>query len=135
MTCRNCNKTEFLFRFGRNKSSLVSRFYFLNLIFVLYFHILNLRLRVIYESTEFKSLLNCKSWIISMNMHLDYIIIINPATGVVEGVVDCSHLLPEKDVEDDTDVLNGIAYDQQAKRIFLTGKRWNKLFEVEIIKR
>ena len=65
----------------------------------------------------------------------DYIIIINPATGVVEGVVDCSHLLPEKDVEDDTDVLNGIAYDQQTKRIFLTGKRWNKLFEVEIIKR
>jgi glutamine cyclotransferase len=43
--------------------------------------------------------------------------------------------LPEKDVEDDTDVLNGIAYDQQTKRIFLTGKRWNKLFEVEIIKR
>ena len=41
----------------------------------------------------------------------------------------------EKDVEDDTDVLNGIAYDQQTKRIFLTGKRWNKLFEVEIIKR
>ena len=65
----------------------------------------------------------------------DYIIIINPTTGVVEGVVDCSHLLPEKDVEDDTDVLNGIAYDQQTKRIFLTGKRWNKLFEVEIIKR
>ncbi len=65
----------------------------------------------------------------------DYIIIINPESGVVEGVVDCTHLLPEEDTEEDTDVLNGIAYDQQMKRIFLTGKRWSQLFEVEIIKK
>lgn len=64
----------------------------------------------------------------------DYIIIINPQTGVVEGVVDCNNLLPMEDVEDDTDVLNGIAYDKERKRIFLTGKRWSKLFEVEIVK-
>ena len=64
----------------------------------------------------------------------DYIIIINPQSGVVEGVVDCSNLLPMEDVEDDTDVLNGIAYDKEGKRIFLTGKRWSKLFEVDIVK-
>lgn len=64
----------------------------------------------------------------------DYIIIINPQSGVVEGVVDCSNLLPMEDEEDDTDVLNGIAYDKEGKRIFLTGKRWSKLFEVDIIK-
>ena len=64
----------------------------------------------------------------------DYIIIINPATGVVEGLVDCNNLLPAEDEQDDTDVLNGIAYDSAGKRIFLTGKRWNKLFEVEIIR-
>lgn len=64
----------------------------------------------------------------------DYIIIINPQTGVVEGVINCENLLPMEDVGDKTDVLNGIAYDAQQKRIFLTGKRWNKLFEVEIIK-
>ena len=65
----------------------------------------------------------------------DIIIIINPATGVVEGVVDCRNLLPVEDEQSDTDVLNGIAYDNEGKRIFLTGKRWNKLFEVEIIRR
>ena len=65
----------------------------------------------------------------------DIIIIINPATGVVEGVVDCRNLLPVEDEQSDTDVLNGIAYDNEGKRIFLTGKRWSKLFEVEIIRR
>ena len=64
----------------------------------------------------------------------DYIIIINPQNGVVEGLINCTNLLPINDVNDKTDVLNGIAYDAESKRIFLTGKRWNKLFEVEIIK-
>ena len=64
----------------------------------------------------------------------DYIMIINPTTGAVEGVVDCRNLLPEADQNEKTDVLNGIAYDAEGKRIFLTGKRWSKLFEVEIIK-
>ena len=61
--------------------------------------------------------------------------IINPETGVVEGVVDFSGLLPAEDTFDDTDVFNGIAYDAATGRIFVTGKRWNKLFEVEIVKR
>ena len=64
----------------------------------------------------------------------DYVMIINPETGVVEGVVDCRNLLGEQDMSEETDVLNGIAYDSVGKRIFLTGKRWNKLFEVELIK-
>lgn len=64
----------------------------------------------------------------------DYILIINPETGVVEGLVNCEGLLPEKDMVADTDVFNGIAYDEAAKRIFVTGKRWPKLFEVEIVK-
>ncbi len=64
----------------------------------------------------------------------DYIMIINPETGVVEGIVDCSPLLSKVEMTDELDVLNGIAYDNAGKRIFLTGKRWDKLFEVEIIK-
>lgn len=65
----------------------------------------------------------------------DYVMIINPETGVVEGVVDFSGLLAEEDTFDDTDVFNGIAYDAATGRIFVTGKRWNKLYEVEIVKR
>ena len=63
------------------------------------------------------------------------ILIINPETGVVEGVVSFANLLKEEDTTADTDVFNGIAYDKEQKRIFVTGKNWNKLYEVEIIKR
>ena len=53
-------------------------------------------------------------------------------SGAVEGIVDLTGLLPEEDVTPATDVLNGIAYDAAGGRIFVTGKNWNKLFEIEI---
>ena len=62
----------------------------------------------------------------------DQIVIIDPATGVVEGVVDLAGILPEEEITPATDVLNGIAYDAAGKRIFVTGKNWSKLFEIEI---
>lgn len=65
----------------------------------------------------------------------DRVLIIDPKTGVVEGMIDFTGLLKEEDVSDNTDVFNGIAYDTATKRIFVTGKNWNKLFEVEIVKR
>ena len=65
----------------------------------------------------------------------DRVLIIDPKTGVVEGMIDFTGLLKEEDVSDNTDVFNGIAYDAATKRIFVTGKNWNKLFEVEIVKR
>ena len=49
-----------------------------------------------------------------------------------KGVVDLTGLLPDEEVTPTTDVLNGIAYDA-AGRIFVTGKNWSKLFEIEII--
>lgn len=65
----------------------------------------------------------------------DQIVIINPATGVVEGVIDLTGLLPEADRTPQTDVLNGIAYDAAGDRIFVTGKNWNKLFHIDIIEK
>ena len=64
----------------------------------------------------------------------DYVVIINPESGVVEGIVNFSGLLRAEDMDTDTDVLNGIAYDASTGRIFVTGKRWSKLFEVELVK-
>lgn len=64
----------------------------------------------------------------------DYVVIINPQTGIVEGLIDFTGLLKQEDVTERTDVLNGIAYDAEGKRIFVTGKLWNKLFEIEINK-
>ena len=63
----------------------------------------------------------------------NYIVIINPANGVVEGVVDLTGILPETEYDSKTDVLNGIAYDKATKRIFVTGKNWSKLFEIKLI--
>lgn len=63
----------------------------------------------------------------------DQLVLIDPATGQVEGVVDLAGLLPAGDRTPTTDVLNGIAWDPDAKRLFVTGKNWSKLFEIEII--
>lgn len=68
------------------------------------------------------------------NVYLtDVIIRIDPQTGVVKGIIDLKRILPSVDKDLSTDVLNGIAYDPQTKRIFVTGKNWNKLFEIEVI--
>ncbi|CAA0258345.1 Putative glutamine cyclotransferase precursor [Tenacibaculum maritimum] len=67
------------------------------------------------------------------------IVIIDPATGVVDGVADLSGLKKEmektQDLGDEDEVLNGIAYDKETNRLFVTGKHWGKLFEIELIKK
>lgn len=83
--------------------------------------------------------LNEMEWIegeIWANVYMsDAIVRINPENGVVTGVINLEGLLPESDRTPMTDVLNGIAYDNSEKRIYVTGKNWNKLFEIEIVKR
>jgi len=64
----------------------------------------------------------------------DYIVIVNPETGVVEGRIDCTGLLPASEYTATTDVLNGIAVDDSG-RIFLTGKNWPHLYEVKLKKK
>ena len=69
------------------------------------------------------------------NVYLtESIVVIDPATGQIEGVLDLTGLLSEAEMEPTTDVLNGIAYDEATGRIFITGKKWPKLFEIEVIK-
>lgn len=59
--------------------------------------------------------------------------IINPKTGAVEGVIDFSPLKKLVTQHPKLDVLNGIAYNSKTNTIFVTGKNWDKLFEIEII--
>lgn len=61
--------------------------------------------------------------------------IINPKNGAIEGVIDFSPLKKLVTQHPGLDVLNGIAYNPKSKTIFVTGKRWDKLFEVEIIEK
>lgn len=68
----------------------------------------------------------------------DRIVIINPETGRVEGNINLGSILKLSDkkklVEGD-EVLNGIAWDSTNNRLFVTGKRWPKLFEIKIAKK
>jgi len=59
--------------------------------------------------------------------------IIDPQTGQVTGWVELDGLLKPEDLSQRVDVLNGIAYDAAGDRLFVTGKWWPKLFEVELI--
>lgn len=60
------------------------------------------------------------------------VLIINPENGAVEGVIDFSPLQKLVKQHASLDVLNGIAYNPETKTIFVTGKEWDKLFEVEV---
>lgn len=65
----------------------------------------------------------------------DDIIVIDPKTGVVLQKIDLSSLYPDKAKNNPyADVLNGIAWDAAGKRLFVTGKKWDKLFEIKLIK-
>ena len=65
--------------------------------------------------------------------HSDRIARISPADGHVIAWIDCSGLLPDSENIDAESVLNGIAYDAQHDRLFVTGKQWPTIFEIRII--
>jgi len=58
---------------------------------------------------------------------------IAPETGRVLGWIDMKGLLTQQDYSRQVDVLNGIAYDKESRRLFVTGKFWPKLFEIKLI--
>ena len=63
----------------------------------------------------------------------DRIARISPQTGEVVGWIDLEGLLEPEDRYRRIDVLNGIAYDLKNDRLFVTGKLWPKLFEIELV--
>lgn len=65
--------------------------------------------------------------------HQDYVVRIDPATGNVTGVIDMANVYPRRQRTHREHVLNGIAYDAKNKRLFVTGKNWPKLYEIEIV--
>jgi glutaminyl-peptide cyclotransferase len=61
----------------------------------------------------------------------DDVVIIEPETGRVTGRIDFTGLLDRQYHHRNLDVLNGIAYDSENDRIFVTGKNWPRLFEIK----
>jgi glutaminyl-peptide cyclotransferase len=66
--------------------------------------------------------------------HTAMIVRIDPASGRVTGVIDLRGLVAENGVGDDN-VLNGIAYDARRDRLFVTGKNWPALYEIDLVRR
>ena len=65
----------------------------------------------------------------------EVVLIINPKSGHVEGVIDLSGLKNKVKQIESLNVLNGIAYNSISKTFFVTGKNWNKIFEVEFFQK
>ena len=77
--------------------------------------------------------INGKIW---ANVYMtDEIVIINPKDGRVEGVIDCRGLLPKQLRTPETDVLNGIAYNPEDGKIYITGKNWPELYEIRLVEK
>lgn len=65
----------------------------------------------------------------------DLIAMISPQSGHVTGWIDLSGLRPASTQENSDAVLNGIAFDAAHNRLFVTGKLWPKLFEIQLVQR
>ncbi|CAN7146112.1 glutaminyl-peptide cyclotransferase [Massilia sp. LjRoot122] len=65
----------------------------------------------------------------------ELILRIDPASGAVKGVINLDGLLPpaQRGTLDPDAVLNGIAWDSKGKRLFVTGKLWPRLYEIELV--
>ena len=63
----------------------------------------------------------------------DLVAVIDPHTGQVTAWIDLRGLLQPEDYVESIDVLNGIAYDADSDRLYVTGKLWPKLFEIELV--
>jgi glutamine cyclotransferase len=64
--------------------------------------------------------------------HTDQIARIDPASGQVKSYLDLAGILPDGERSDPEAVLNGIAYDAQNKRIYVSGKLWPRVFEIRL---
>src|SRR5690606_13763482 len=65
----------------------------------------------------------------------DGVVIIDPHNGAIVGLIDFRGLREKVTPHQYLDVLNGIAYNPETKTLFVTGKNWDKLFEVEIVEK
>jgi glutamine cyclotransferase len=65
----------------------------------------------------------------------DRIARIDPHSGNITGWIDLTGLRPPETLNDSENVLNGIAYDEEHDRLFVTGKRWPKIYEIRLKKK
>ena len=92
----------------------------------------------VYDNNGYLSNLNELEFVndsIFANVYLkDYIVKINPETGLVEGRLDFTGLLQKtgQPITEETDVLNGIAFNPTTNSFYITGKKWPALYEIKL---
>jgi len=84
------------------------------------------------EVTQINELEYIQGYIYANIWQTNQIAIINPQTGTVESWIDLTGLTQELDTTTGIDVLNGIAYDPETNKIYITGKLWPNLFEIKL---
>ena len=85
------------------------------------------------EITRINELEYIDGWVYANIWQTDQIAIIDPTTGEVASWIDLTGLREELDTTTGIDVLNGIAYDPETSKIYVTGKQWPNLFEIQLI--
>jgi len=94
---------------------------------------------VVYDGSQPVTQLNELEWVkgeIYANVwHSDRIARISPINGHVLSWIDLSGILPSSQRLNDESVLNGIAYDSQHDRLFVTGKQWPTIFEIKLVRK
>lgn len=68
-------------------------------------------------------------------LYLDHIVIIDPDSGRLTGRIDLTDLVATVREQQSVNVLNGIAYDAESDRLFITGKLWPRLYEIQVFPR
>ncbi|MGA8853299.1 MAG: glutaminyl-peptide cyclotransferase [Christiangramia sp.] len=86
-------------------------------------------------STKFNELEWVKGKIYANTYQRDGVAIINPENGAIEGLINFHDLREKVTQHDKLDVLNGIAYNPTSDKLYVTGKNWDKIFEVKIIEK
>lgn len=96
----------------------------------------------VYDHQDAVSLINELEYVdgkIYANVYgFDTIVIIDPKTGGVSQAINLMNLWPFKErpkkFDNEYNVINGIAYDAQNKRLFVTGRHWASIFEIQVVK-
>ena len=85
--------------------------------------------------TELNELEYIKGEIYANIWKTNRIVRIDPTTGKINAWIDMSGLHHEGDDPDSENCLNGIAYDAESDRLFVTGKRWPSVFEIRLVRK
>ncbi|RYZ31144.1 MAG: glutaminyl-peptide cyclotransferase [Chitinophagaceae bacterium] len=84
-------------------------------------------------TTNLNELENINGFIYANQWQYNYILKINPANGEVVAKMDLSSIVnKEKSQNPNAEVLNGIAYNPETKKFYITGKNWSKIYELQL---